>query len=166
MAAVICSLALVPIHTHSSSAQQQSLKDQLVGSWALVSNEQIAPNGEKKAFFGEHPRGFLILDASGKYAAVFGKPDRAKFKSASRFDLEKGPPELKDAFLGFAANAGSWSVNEADKTLIRRYETALIPNNEGSEQKETVTLRGDELKTSRVSPVSGVRFEAVYRRAK
>jgi hypothetical protein len=57
-------------------------------------------------------------------------------------------------------------VNEADKTLLRKYETAVIPNNEGSDQKANVTLTGDELKLTQTSPVSGVRTDVVYRRAK
>ena len=68
--------------------------------------------------------------------------------------------------IGFAANTGTWSVNETDKTLIRRYEAAVIPNNEGSEVKATITLTGEEMKLTQTSPVSGVRTDAVYRRAK
>jgi len=65
----------------------------------------------------------------------------------------------------FSANFGTWSVNEADKTLIRKYEIALIPNNDGMELKASVSLTGDELKLT-VTPAAGGRSETVYRRAK
>ena len=39
----------------------------------------------------------------------------------------------------YAANYGTWSVNEADKTLTRRFESALRPNNEGTDLKDTVS---------------------------
>jgi hypothetical protein len=66
----------------------------------------------------------------------------------------------------YAANYGTWSVNEADKTLTRRYESALRPNNEGTDLKDIVSLAGDELKISGVVPASGTKIESVYRRAK
>ena len=147
-------------------AQQKSLKEQLVGTWIVVSNEQTAPNGTKESFYGVNPKGVLIFDTSGRYATVLARPDRAKLKSGSRFDQDATAAELKAVLLGFAANSGTWSVNEADRTLTRRFEAALIPNNEGSEQKDSITLIGDELKLSRTNPVSGVRVEGVYRRAK
>jgi hypothetical protein len=51
-----------------------------------------------------------------------------------------------------AGNFGTWSVNEADKTLIRHYDGALNPNNDGTDTKVTVSLSGDELRLSTVSP--------------
>ena len=162
---VITALGLALLPTNGV-AQQRSLKDQLVGAWTMVSNEVTAPNGAKEQFYGANPKGVLILDASGQYAFVAGRLDRAKFKNASRFELDATPAELKAALLGFGANAGTWSVNEADKTLTRRYESAVIPNNEGSEQKNSVNLSGDQLKLTVTSPVTGVRTDAVYRRAK
>jgi hypothetical protein len=87
-------------------AQQQTLKEQLVGAWIVVSNASIAANGARENFYGANPKGVLIFDASGRYALVQGKPDRAKLKSASRFDLDATPAELKAVLLSFAANAG------------------------------------------------------------
>jgi len=146
------------------AAQQRSLKDQLVGAWTLVSSETTAQNGSKERFYGPNPKGVLILDASGRYASVQGRPDRAKAKSPSRFAITT--EELGTAARAFAANFGTWSVNEADKSLTRRFEGALVPNNEGSEQKSIVSLTGDELKLTTVSPVTNDRNEIAYRRAR
>jgi hypothetical protein len=146
-------------------AQQRTLKEQLVGVWSLVSVDITAPNGTKRQDFGANPRGILILDASGRYALVQGRPDRPKFKAGSNVRMETAAAELGEAARAFAANFGTWSVNESDRTLVRRYEAALIPNAEGSETKVTVTLSGDELKLSGADAV-GLRNDAVYRRAK
>jgi hypothetical protein len=59
----------------------------------------------------------------------------------------------------------AWSVNEADKTLIRKYEIALIPNNDGRELKVSIGLAGDELKLVAIA-ANGDRNEVVYKRAK
>ena len=155
--------ALLP---SAAFAQNKPLKDQLVGSWTLVSNDFTAPDGKKDQLFGPNPRGLLIFDSAGRYAQVFGRPDRGKLKTANRFELVGTADELKAVLLGFAANAGTWSVDEASKTLIRRYDLALIPNNEGAEQKATVALFGDELRLTYTSATTGIRNEAVFRRVK
>src|SRR5438128_403055 len=102
----------------NADAQQKTLKEQLVGAWTLVSIEVTAKDGAKRQDFGANPKGILILDTSGRYAAVLGRPDRAKFKASD--DIRKDTPaaEFGEAAKAFAANFGAWSVNEADKTLI------------------------------------------------
>jgi hypothetical protein len=65
----------------------------------------------------------------------------------------------------FGANFGTWSLNEADKTLTYRTEGSLIPNNEGTELKESINLAGDELKLS-WNLVAGGRGDEVYTRAR
>jgi hypothetical protein len=151
-------LALLP---SSIVALQGTLRQQLVGTWTLVSEEATAQNGTKEQPYGPNPRGILILDASGRYATVRARPDRPKFKSSSQPTTE----ELLAA-RAFGANFGMWSVSEADKTLTLHVESALRPNNEGTDVKNSVSLVGDELKVSSVIPATGVRFEVVYRRAR
>jgi Lipocalin-like domain len=160
----IATFALTVMPT-GAVAQQKSLKEQLVGSWTPVSQEATAPNGTKEQPFGANPKGVLILDASGRYSWALGRPDRPKFKATGDFRTQGTTEELASAVRGFAANYGTWSVNEADKTLIRLYEGALIPNAEGSELKAVISLSGDELKLVTTSAV-GVRTETAYRRAK
>jgi len=159
-------IAALAMMSNAAMAQQKTLKDQLVGAWTLVSSEATAPNGKKDQLYGPNPNGVLILDASGRYAQVQGRVGRPKLSTANRLELDASAADLKAVLIGFAANSGTWSVNEADKTLSRRYVNALIPNNEGSDQKATITLAGDEMKLTQTSPVSGVRTDAVYRRAK
>jgi len=153
----------------SAVSQQKSLKDQLVGAWTLVSREFTAPDGTKRqgvaGVVGPNPRGILILDASGRYADIAMRPDRPKFKTSGIARLEGTAEEFTAAVQSFGANYGTWSVSEADKTLTRRLEGALIPNAEGTESKDSVSLAGDELKLS-WSLDAGGRRDEVYRRAK
>ena len=76
--------------------------------------------------------------------------------------------ELAAATLDyFAANFGTWSVSEADKTLTQRYDGALRPNNEGADVRSSISLAGDELKLISLAALpTGNRIEIVYRRAK
>src|SRR5262245_51485731 len=123
------------------------------------------PTGAKRQDFGTNPKGILILEADGRYALVQGQPNRPKFKDTNNLRLGATEAEFAAAARAFAANFGTWSVNEADKTLIRKYEIALIPNNDNQETKTSVSLSGDELKLVTTSP-AGVRSDTVYRRAK
>jgi hypothetical protein len=147
----------------NAAAQQKTLKEQLVGAWTLVSTDVTAKDGTKQQNFGANPKGILILDASGRYAVVLGRPDRPKFKANDNIRLDTPAAELGEAARAFTAYFGTWSVNEADKTLIRQREGALIPNEEGREIKSSVSLAGDELKLSGTSP-TGARLETVYKR--
>jgi hypothetical protein len=146
-------------------AQTKSLKDQLVGTWTLVSADATLPDGAKQQGFGAKPKGILILDAGGRYALVQGNPDRPKFKDTSNLRLGATNDEFAAAARSFAANFGSWSVDEAGKTLIRKYEIALIPNNDAQETKDSVSLSGDDLKLDGTLR-NGARTETIYRRAK
>ena len=114
----------------------QSLKDRLVGTWLLVSNTNTAPDGTKRQPFGESPKGVLILEANGRYAQVFTRPDRPKFKANNR--LQGTPDEIKAAWEGALAHFGTWSVSEADKTVLLRVEGSFYPNQEGNEDKRVV----------------------------
>ena len=162
LSAVAAGLVLL---SNSVVAQQKSLKDQLVGSWTLVSTEVTQTDGKKRQDFGANPRGILILDAGGRYALVQGRADRPKFKTSGNARLDTPAAEFGEAARAFAANFGTWSIEEANKTLIRRYEAALVPNAEGTETKVSVSLTGDDLKLTGTDRI-GQRIEAVYRRTK
>ena len=154
-------LALLP---GSVLAQEKSLKEQLTGTWTIVSNNNVAPDGTKRQPFGANPKGVLILGANGQYAAVTMRPDRPKFKANNR--LEGTPAENQAVVQGTAASFGTWSVDEASKTLILHFVGNMFPNQDGTESKRAVTLAGDELKVSNPNPGSGGKSENVYKRAK
>jgi hypothetical protein len=146
----------------SAVSQQKTLKDQLVGIWTLVSFDVTASNGTKRQPYGANPQGLYILDASGRFAEVKGRPDRPKYKTPGQPTTEERSAAAQDFF----ADSGTWSVNEEDKTLTEHWESALSPNLEGRDFKNAVSLAGDELKETYVNPVNGNIAVNVYRRAR
>jgi Lipocalin-like domain len=155
-------LAMLPSQT---PAQQKSLKEQLVGAWTVVSSNNVAPDGSKRQLFGSNPTGVVILDASGRYAQILVRPGRPKFVSNNR--MQGTPEENKAAQEGAVAHHGTWTVNETDKTVVLKIETAVYPNQDGTEAKRTISsVTTDELKW--VNPASGAggTTETVWRRAK
>jgi Lipocalin-like domain len=146
-------LALVP---SSIVAQQGTLKQQLVGTWTLVSCDVKQP-------YCVNPNGTLMLDASGRYAQVIAARGRPKAATGAANRADVKPEEYKALAQGLLANFGTWSVNEADKTVANHLEGALFPNVEGTDIKVSVSLVGDELRTVGANPADG---GFVWRRAK
>ena len=156
-------VGIMVLGTSAGWAQQKSLKSQLVGAWTLVSQEVTPKDGPKRlGVGGPNSKGVLILDASGHYAFVAGAPDRPKLKTTARKDIP--PAELGEAVRSYGANFGTWSVDEKGKTLIRKYQLALIPNNDNQEVKQAVSLAKGELTLTQVGP--NATTVSVYRRAK
>ncbi len=165
--ALLTSALLFPgflLVTGNAIAQQKTLKEQLVGTWILVSNDNVAPNGEKHQLFGANPKGITIYDENGWYAQIQINPDRPKFKGKTR--LDGTAEENKAVVRATAVHFGTWSVNEADKTLTVHQEANIFPNDDGLVSKRTITLMGDELKSTNPNPSSGGTAVVVWRRAK
>lgn len=158
--------AVLGIALSSSAAvsQQKSLKDQLVGTWTLVSIVNTSPTGAKRDLFGANPKGLLMLDAGGRYVSVSTDRDRSAFKTRNRDKWTAD--EYKAAVLGTRAQFGTWSVNEADKTLVQHIDGSITPNNEGSEARRSINLAGDELTLTTTEVAREGTNVMVYRRAK
>src|SRR5215813_6393178 len=89
-AIIALELALLPT---SAVSQQKSLKEQLVGTWTMVSNVNMRPDGSKYEALGPNPRGVFMLDANGHFAITLLGEGRRKFASNNR--LESTPDENK-----------------------------------------------------------------------
>ena len=145
-------------------AQRDVLKQQLIGTWTLVSNDNVAVDGTRRQLFGPSPKGILILEANGRYAQIQLNPNRPKFKASTRMD---GTPEENKAVVqGTSASFGTWSVDEAGKALILHAEASMFPNYDGTDSKRSVTLTGDRLKYTTPTASGGGTAEAVYERAR
>ena len=143
----------------SAVAQQKSLKEQLVGTWILVSCDDKAADGTMLPFC-VNPTGTLSFDASGRYVEVIAARGRPKFTAGRNSPAD----EFKAAARGMFANFGTWSVSEKDKTITFHTEGALFPNAEGTDSPPfQVSIAGDELKLLDARPNRG---GEVWRRAK
>ena len=144
-------------------AQQKSLKEQLVGSWIMVSNDSTAADGKKTQVFGPHGKGILIFDANGQYSQTIVNPDVPKFKISNRL---KGTPEENTAAVhGTTATFGTWSIDEASKTVTVHYVGGMFPNQAGTDSKRTVSVAGNELTVTNPATAAGLRADQVWKRA-
>src|SRR3984957_5187698 len=71
----------VGLSASDSLAQQKSLKEQLVGTWTLVSSDQVRPEGSMLKQFGSNPKGINVFDANGRFFLMIASADNSKIAS-------------------------------------------------------------------------------------
>jgi len=164
VAAVMLALAL---SAGAAAAQPaKGLKDQIVGTWNFVVAEVTAPDGNKSYPFGETPKGILIFTADGRFAQIHVAGDAPKIASNNRLT---GTSEEYAAIMRRSLSVfGTYTVDEANKTVTYNIVSATFPNWEGEAQTRTIDkLTADEFVNTNPG-VAGGRGSAsnFYRRVK
>jgi len=141
---VAAAMLVLALSAGAPFAQPASgLKDQIVGSWNFVVAEVTAPDGKKSFPFGETPKGILIFTADGRFAQIHVASDVPKIASNNRLT---GTPEEYAAIMRRSLSVfGSYTVDEANKTVTYNIVSASYPNWEGEKQTRTIDkLTADE----------------------
>jgi len=137
-----------------------------VGVWKLISFEQRTTAGEVSHPMGQKPVGRLTYDASGHMSAQLMLPDRPKFEAPSKV---RGSAEQKiAAFDGYTAYYGTYTVDEAHRTVIHHVEASLYPNWVGTEQRRLFEFSDGKLILRAVNGAGGPGTESrlVWERVK
>jgi hypothetical protein len=153
----------VGLSSSASLAQQMSLKEQLVGTWTLVSSDQVRSDGSMVKQFGANPKGINVFDTNGRFFLMITGADNSKIVSN---DLSKTNfEEIGSLIVESIAYYGTYTVNEAEKVAILHIAASTFPNQVGTDQKRTITsLTADELKYSTPAAMSGVQVHQVWKR--
>jgi Lipocalin-like domain len=143
-------------------ALAQTAKE-LVGTWKLVSIT-LEQDGKKTDFYGPNPQGQATFEANGRVSVIITRSDLPKFASNNR---QAGTPEENKAVVqGSLAYFGTYSVDEAAKTLSYHIESCSFPNWNGSDRKLTLNLSGDELDLAAATSSTGTGSnQQVWKRA-
>ena len=161
-AMTVLGLALAP---GDAVAQQKSLKEQLVGTWTFGSAIDVHKDGTRTDRWGPNPKGILMFDGNGRYALMIMRSDLPKF--AAKTSDQGTADESKAVLKGLIVHFGTYSVNEADKTVTTRIEGSSFPNLSGMDQKRIITsVTTDELKYTNPATATGTTAEAIWKRAK
>jgi hypothetical protein len=56
-------------------------KDDLIGTWKLMTARSIRANGDSVPMFGEHPTGFLTYTREGRMIAILADGDRKQLSA-------------------------------------------------------------------------------------
>jgi Lipocalin-like domain len=104
--------------------QEKTIKDQIVGTWTFVSALDVQLDGKKTDRWGPNPKGIFMFDAHGHFAQFITRSDLPKFAAGT---ADKGTAdEAKAVLSGFVASFGTYTVNEADKTVITHVEGSVF----------------------------------------
>jgi hypothetical protein len=149
----------------TTTATAQTLKTQIVGTWDFVVVEVKAPDGKISYPFGKSPKGMLIFTSDGRFAQVH-VGDVPRIASNNRLT---GTPEEYGAIMhGSLSVFGTYTVDEAKRTVTYHIVSSSFPNWEGESQTRTIDkLTADEFVNTNPN-VAGGRGSAsnFYKRAK
>ena len=158
--ALVC--LAVGLSASDALAQQKSLKEQLVGTWTLVSSDQVRPDGTKLRQFGSDPKGINVFDANGRFFVMIASADNLQIASIG----SKTNSEEDGLIVESIAYYGTYTVNEDVTVISLHLDASTFPNQVGTDQKRIITsLTADELKYSSPAAISGVQVHQVWKRA-
>jgi hypothetical protein len=144
IALTVCGAALL-LHGQS----QQSLRNQLVGTWRFVSSTQRLADGTTRPDPQTGPKGLgdLIYTKSGQVCVVVGNSERPRRQSPHA----PTDGEVRNAFEGLTAYAGTFQVDETERAVVHHIEIDRVPNSVGAERKRFCSFTGNRL-TLRAAP--------------
>jgi hypothetical protein len=135
--AVLSLMASVP-------ASAQSIKDQLVGAWSLVSNVEEYSYG-KTVSCDQGAKCRLDLDAKGRFMVMINQV-------APRKKVEGNPADFPVGKM--VSYYGTYTVNEDSKTLTYKIDSASFPAWDGAEQTRLIsTINGSDLLYKSMTPI-------------
>jgi hypothetical protein len=127
----------------------ESLRNQLVGTWRFVSSTQRLADGTTRPDPQTGPKGlgYLIYTKSGQVCVVVGNSERPRWSSPQA----PTDAEARNALDGLTAYAGTFQVNQAERSVVHHIEIDRVPNSVGAERKRFCSITGNRL-TLRAAP--------------
>lgn len=139
----------------------------LIGTWKLISDKQVKPDGTSTDLYGPAPLGQLIYDSHGYMSVHLLTPD---LKKCGTQDRRKCPDNAaRSAFDNYLGYWGHFKVSADGKSLMHIIEGASVPDWIGTSQERFFELSGDQLiLTTPMQQIAGVESKTVlvWRREK
>ena len=145
-------------------AEATPLKDQLIGTWIYVSSTAKREDGSTV----QRPslQGAVTYTADGRFHFVTTRTDAPRY--ASNDPGRPSPDEAMAVASGSIAYTGTYTVDEATKTIHANVETSTFPNLVGApNQRRIITsITADEMKFTNPRTPAGITLDIVWKRAK
>jgi hypothetical protein len=164
-------LASLGLLAFSSAAvgQEKSAKELIVGTWTLSIADHVRADGSKAPGFGPLPSGTVTFGADGRYSVQVMPSQQPMLVSADRANATVGAGQTP--LQTTVTHSGTYTVDEAQKTLTLRIEQASLPNWGGTTQAGTIKfVVGDDLGWTSPKALSSssdfAATELIWRRAR
>jgi Lipocalin-like domain len=130
------------------SQTESEIRDQIVGTWKLVSAVDIMKDGTTRPYptYGPHGKGFLMYQRDGYMCADFANPDRPKWIDPVHVTVE----EKVAAADGTFAYCGRYEIDVKHGQIVHLPEVATDPGYVGSRQIRPYVFEGRRLVLSDV----------------
>lgn len=112
----------------------EALKQQLVGTWTLVSVYDQLYDGKKLDTWGNDVRGSATYDSSGRFTYMIIAAGRPKKETNPLVPVGKA-----------IAYFGTYTVDEETQTVTWTIERSTYPNWDGIHRKGKIRIKGDQL---------------------
>jgi hypothetical protein len=154
----------MPLLAGNAFGRQEPLAQQLLGTWTLVSHESVRPDGSRVPVYGANPSGVAFFDPSGHFIITVMRSDRAKY--AIDLPTQGTVEENKATAQGTITYFGTYSASEADRSIAIHIEASSFPNWNGTDQKRTFAIIGDQLTLTARALQTGGYADVIWKRAK
>jgi hypothetical protein len=143
--------------------QEKSLKEQIVGSWTLVQAVDTNADGTKTNPWGANPKGAYMFGADGRFTQMLFHTDLPKIDTR----MAGTPDQNKAIAQGIVAMYGSYTVDEASKTIAVKFEGSSFAKFVGTEGKRVITsINADEFRSSNPATSTGGKAESIWKRVR
>jgi hypothetical protein len=147
---LIAAASLAGLLLATGYAFGQSLKEQIVGTWRVVSiyNEV---GGVKQNLYSDKPVGLVMFDGSGYVIQYLSKPEVPNFAENNR--LKGTDQEYRTVVQSILSGFGTYTVD--GDTVTIKWVASSFPNRAGTTEKRTYKILGDQMSVVNPTAASG-----------
>ena len=139
-----------PAASDTSNATAQTIEDQLVGAWTLISWVNRGSDGSVSYPMGEQAEGQIIYTASGRMSAHLMRPGRTASGTSTG-----SSQAIQQGYFGYY---GTYVVSEEEGVVTHYVEGSISPGYVGNQQRRRFEFDGPDRITLRppTSTLGGV----------
>lgn len=158
-------IAAIALSIASSSAFAQTVENQVLGTWKLLS-ATIDPGGQDIPAYGQNPSGLLVFTPDMHFSAVITDTDTPRFASDAR-----GAGTDEENRMAVSRNIGffgTYAIDDKGEFSGNRVEGATFPNWVGNVRTRndlTLVVAGDRM-TEHFRRPEGIDIRIEWQRVK
>jgi Lipocalin-like domain len=131
------------LHGAAFAQTESEIREQIVGTWKLVSTEETLKDGTTRPFLslGPHGKGYLMYQHDGYMCADLVNPDRPKWADPLHATAEEKAAAADSTF----SYCGRYELDVQHSRIVHLPEIATDPGYVGSRQIRPYVLEGGHL---------------------